>query len=61
MDPGILQKLNKVANYKDYGYDEKADIWSLGTICYELLIGKTTFDSESMKELLNKVNKGKYY
>ena len=61
MDPGILQKLNKVSNYRDYGYDEKADIWSLGTICYELLIGKTTFDSESMKELLNKVNKGNYF
>ena len=61
MDPGILQKLNKVSNYKDYGYDEKADIWSLGTICYELLIGKTTFDSESMKELLQKVNRGNYF
>ena len=59
MDPGILQKLNKISNYSDYGYDEKADIWSLGTICYELLIGKTTFDSGSMKELLQKVNRGK--
>ena len=61
MDPGILQKLNKVSNYRDYGYDEKADIWSLGTICYELLIGKSTFDSETMKELLIKVNKGNYF
>ena len=61
MDPGILQKLNKVSNYRDYGYDEKADIWSLGTICYELLIGKSTFDSETMKELLVKVNKGNYF
>ena len=61
MDPGILQKLNKESNYREYGYDEKADIWSLGTICYELLIGKTTFDSESMKELVNKVKKGNYF
>ena len=61
MDPGILQKLNKISNYSDYGYDEKADIWSLGTICYELLIGKTTFDSGSMKELLQKVNRGNYF
>jgi len=61
MDPGILQKLNKISNYSDYGYDEKADIWSLGTICYELLIGKSTFDSESMKELLQKVNRGNYF
>ena len=61
MDPGILQKLNKVSNYRDYGYDEKADIWSLGTICYELLIGHTAFDSDSMKELLIRVNKGNYF
>ena len=60
MDPGILQKLNKISNFREYGYDEKADIWSLGTICYELLIGKTTFESESMKELLRKVNEGNY-
>ena len=61
MDPGILQKLNKASNYKEYGYDEKADIWSLGTLCYELLIGKNPFDSDSMKELLIKVKKGNYF
>ena len=61
MDPGILQKLNKATNFKNYGYDEKADIWSLGTICYELLIGKNPYDSESMKELLHKVSKGTYF
>ena len=60
MDPGILRKLNKVENSRDYGYDEKADIWSLGTICYEMLIGKCTFDATSMKQLLNKVEKGDY-
>jgi serine/threonine protein kinase len=61
MDPGILQKLNKATNFKNYGYDEKADIWSLGTIFYELLIGKNPYDSESMKELLHKVSKGTYF
>ena len=61
MDPGILRKLNKMEHSKDYGYDEKADIWSLGTICYEMLIGKSAFDSESMRELITKVERGNYY
>ena len=61
MDPGILRKLNKVEHSKEYGYDEKADIWSLGTIFYEMLIGRNLFDAESMKDLLNKVNKGDYF
>ena len=60
MDPGILRKLNKMANSRDYGYDEKADIWSLGTICYEMLIGKCAFDANSMKDLVRKVEKGDY-
>ena len=61
MDPGILRKLNRMAYSKNYGYDQKADIWSLGTICYEMLVGKNAFNAESMKELLKKVEKGNYY
>ena len=61
MDPRILRKLNKMAHSNEYGYDEKADIWSLGTICYEMLIGKSPFDAESMKELVTKVEKGDYF
>ena len=61
MDPGILRKLNKMENSRNYGYDQKADIWSLGTICYEMLIGKCTFDAESMKELVSKVERGNYF
>ena len=60
MDPGILRKLNKMENSRDYGYDEKADIWSLGTICYEMLIGKCAFDANSMGELIGNVEKGDY-
>ena len=61
MDPGILRKLNKVEHSNEYGYDEKADIWSLGTICYEMLIGKCTFDADSMADLLKKVETGDYF
>jgi len=61
MDPGILRKLNRMEHSKEYGYDQKADIWSLGTICYEMLIGKNTFNAETMRELISKVERGNYF
>ena len=61
MDPGILRKLNKMEHSNEYGYDQKADIWSLGTICYEMLIGKNTFNAENMRELISKVERGNYF
>jgi len=61
MDPIIIFKLNKIPEYKESGYDEKVDIWSLGIIFYELLIGKNPFDACSMDELLEMVIKGDFY
>jgi serine/threonine protein kinase len=60
MDPQILQKLKKIDSKETFGYDEKADIWSLGTIAYELLIGVPPFDANSYDELLEKISKGTY-
>ena len=64
MDPNILIKMNEnkmgIDNGKMLGYDQKADIWSLGTLCYEMLIGKSAFDSQSMQELVDKVQSGTY-
>ena len=57
MDPGILKKF---CVNDTRGYDEKVDIWSLGTLCYEMLIGKATFEANTMKELAFKVEKGEY-
>jgi len=60
MDPQILQKLKRIDSKETFGYDEKADIWSLGTIAYELLIGVPPFDANSYDELLDKISKGIY-
>ena len=64
MDPNILKKMtdNKMGinQGKLVGYDQKADIWSLGTLCYEMLIGKAAFNCKSMEELVQKVESGSY-
>ena len=59
MDPIILEKYNQIRD-KNSTYDNKADIWSIGTVCYELLIGKTVFNAETMNDLVEKVKEGKY-
>ena len=64
MDPSILKKLADQRtgqnDGKMVGYDQKADIWSIGTLCYEMLIGKSAFDSETLGELVQKVENGSY-
>ena len=61
MDPLILKKLtDSTGATRELGYDMSADIWSIGTICYEMLIGKSAFDSNDIKELSNKIKKGAY-
>ena len=62
MDPLILQKRFNQHNKKvrQLGYTQKADIWSIGTICYEMLIGSPVFDAEDEKELIKKVEEGNY-
>ena len=57
MDPVILEKINTGMNI---GYNEQVDIWSLGTICYEMLVGHKPFNGSSMDELFQKVKNGRY-
>ena len=61
MDPLILKKFDKAGGYQVLeGYNEKADIWSLGTVFYQLLTGEELFHVHSMKELMKKVEEGNY-
>lgn len=41
-------------------YSQKVDIWALGIIAYELVMGKTPFHSSEMNKLQTKINMGDY-
>ena len=41
-------------------YNTKADLWSLGVITYQLLIGQTPFEAKSVSELAEQIKKGSY-
>ena len=59
MAPQILENMQqRTPNHQ--GYDEKVDIWSLGTLCYEMLVGHMAFCGHSMQELSQKVKQGTY-
>ena len=61
MDPLILKKFSAGrAQTNDLYYDEKADIWSIGALCYQMLIGNSPFDAYNMQELVEKVEEGNY-
>ena len=61
LNPLFLKNLiSSTKKAKSLGYNEMADIWSIGTICYEMLIGKPIFDSEDMDELIKKIEDGSY-
>ena len=64
MDPLILNRYHKsLASHvcKDkLIYDLKIDIWSLGAICYQMLIGKSVFNPSSLDDLVKKVEDGYY-
>ena len=61
MDPLILNEMaNRGKKINQLGYDQQSDIWSLGTICYELLIGQAVFDAQTMNDLVKKVESGGY-
>ena len=60
MSPILINKIMNFKGFKHFGYDIKEDIWSLGTVCYKLLIGEDIFESKNLDELFQKINKGDY-
>ena len=62
MDPHILEGYNEDGKFeKLQKYNEKADIWSLGTICYQMLTGDTVFKVDNFQELIHAARAGIYH
>lgn len=62
-EPKLLNsalKNKSLRNSTMFAYDEKIDIWSLGILCYELLVGSWAFDASSEQEMIDKVQKGEF-
>ena len=54
MAPEVIKK-HVFTQVKECDYDNKIDIWSLGTICYEMLFGKPLFSNEPNYENFNNI------
>ena len=52
MAPSIIYNIDGTQKY----YDEKVDIWSLGTLCYEMLFGKPLFPNMNKNQIINKIS-----
>ena len=58
MAPTIVKKMNNFNDLK--GYNDKIDIWSMGVLCYEMLVGQKLFNANNPNELLRKIENGLY-
>lgn len=53
MAPNLLLKGNT-------SYSEKVDVWALGTIYYEILVGKSPFYDSTSEGFSKKLSEGNY-
>ena len=63
MPPDLLQKISNctaIRLNKEEAYTQAVDIWSIGTACYEMLMGQIIEYSNNPKEVLKKINNGLY-
>lgn len=42
-------------------HNEKVDLWSLGVLCYEFVVGKPPFEAKSYDDTYHKISKGIYF
>lgn len=38
-------------------HDEKVDLWSLGVLCYEFLVGKPPFEAKSHEDTYRRISR----
>ncbi|XP_016095407.1 aurora kinase B [Sinocyclocheilus grahami] len=41
-------------------HDEKVDLWSLGVLCYEFLVGRPPFETKSHEETYRKISRAEF-
>ena len=54
----ILDPSKKISRY--IGYNENADIWLIGALCYQMLIGQKVFFTEDLEKFYEQIKKGRY-
>ena len=61
MSPEIAKYIKDNDKITNLEFTYESDIWSLGTIIYEIIIGKPAFNGENIKEIIDNIITGKYH